>query len=579
MNAPLRSISVETLTAPEIVYKLARNHFLIPTFQRDFVWKPPDVLALWDSMYRSFPIGSILCWLTDEQLDTHRRIGGFALEPDPTSLPQQMEYRYILDGQQRLTSLFIAYKGGRGLVDDESFDFSLYIDPTASDDPGADKQNSIFLFANDLNRRKDELRRKHLAPELIIKLGDEAALDRDRLASYSALNGYSPLVAERLTRLYRMLHQYRIPFTYTQGVGLSDVCDIYERINQRGRKLSTADIVVARTFRGGATSFNLRGMFDDIRAGLSMRANQWQKIDHLALLQMIGICLRAEQNRQTHTGRNPYGIDKAALLNLTPAAIQPHWDAIRRAIRGTIEFLATQGVYSRSLLPAAYLALPLCAYLYLAPEPNVSLMKQWFWRSAFDYQSIDSESDVYAAIANIFAMPDAASAPTLKPLTLNIRSLVRHYPHDSSFRLATLAFLSSLGPRDLADGHVVTESPAYTDAGSDATIHHIYPRSFLTKARATSKTLHRDSLMNLSFMSQQTNQDIGDSSPVDYFARYRDNPAFDDILASQLIPSEFALRTSFDRTDYRAFLFARATLFAQRFVAELPDVPIKIADK
>src|SRR6185437_1218689 len=65
MNALLRSISVETLTAPEIVYKLARNHFLIPTFQRDFVWKPPDVLALWDSMYRSFPIGSILCWLTD----------------------------------------------------------------------------------------------------------------------------------------------------------------------------------------------------------------------------------------------------------------------------------------------------------------------------------------------------------------------------------------------------------------------------------------------------------------------------------------------------------------------------------
>ena len=577
-NDPFRSVWTETLTVTEIVHKLKRNHFLIPTFQRDFVWRPADVLSLWDSMYRAFPIGSVLCWNTTEQLETHRRIGGFALEPDPLDLPDVMEYRYILDGQQRLTSLFISFVAGRELVEDEPFDFGLYFDPTASDDPGTDWKDGVFLFANDLGKRRDELRRKHSAPELIVRVGDERALDADRLAGYAGMQGYTPEARLRLIHLYRLLQQYRIPFIYTQGVGLADVCDIYERINQKGRKLSTADIVVARTFRGGSRAFNLRARFDEVRAGLSARASHWRQIDQQLLLQMIGVCLRVEHTRSGH-GRNPYGLDKSALLNLTPDAIQPHWEDIRRAIIATIEFLVAQGVFSRNRLPASYLPLPLCAYLYLEPAPDERAMRQWFWRSAFDYDSIDSDADVYAAIANIFEPLRAGHQPALKGLTLNIRSFIRPYGHESSYRLAMLAFLSSLGPCDFADGHIVTDSPALTAAGSDATLHHIYPRAFLAKQRASSKAYNSDSVMNLSWMSQKTNFEIGEKSPVDYFAAYRDNPAFESILASQLIPLGFANRTTFEKADYRDFLFARARLFAARLRAALPDAPITISDK
>jgi hypothetical protein len=595
LSGPIRSVATETLTVTEIVHKLKRNHFLIPTFQRDFVWKPADVLALWDSMYRAFPIGSILCWNTTEQLETHRRIGGFALEPDPLDLPDLMEYRYILDGQQRLTSLFISYVAGREIVEDEPFDFGLYFDPTASDDPGTDWKDGVFVFANDVGKRREELRRKGAAPELIIRVGDETALDADRLAAYAALPGYTPEARIKLIHLYRLLQQYRIPFIFTQGVRLGDVCDIYERINQKGRKLSTADIVVARTFRTGAHDFNLRGMFDDVRASLSARASHWRQVHQQLLLQMIGVCLRVEHTRSGRGGRNPYGIDKSALLNLTPEVIQPHWEQIRRAIDATIEFLVAQGVFGRNRLPAAYLPLPLCACLYLEPEPDERQMRQWFWRSSFDYASIDSDADVYAAINTIFEPLRAGRQPAFKALTLNIRGLTRHYPHDSSFRNATLAFLSSLGPRDLADGHIVTDSPGFTPAGSDATLHHICPRALLTKLHASSQTTHRDSLMNLCWMSQKTNFDIGDTSPAIYFDRYRDKLAetqkeipeeqpekkltFEDILASQLIPLDFASRKAFQKADYRPFLLDRARLFATRLRAALPDVPLTIVDR
>jgi hypothetical protein len=110
-------------------------------------------------------------------------------------------------------------------------------------------------------------------------------------------------------------------------------------------------------------------------------------------------------------------------------------------------------------------------------------------------------------------------------------------------------------------------------------LHHICPRAFLANLRASSQTAHRDSVMNLCWMSQQTNFAIGDASPAVYFDRYRADPEFEDILASQLIPLDFAQRTTFQRADYHPFLLARARLFASRLRAALPDVAVTITDK
>ncbi|HEX5569755.1 MAG TPA: hypothetical protein VFX31_00090, partial [Ktedonobacterales bacterium] len=109
--------------------------------------------------------------------------------------------------------------------------------------------------------------------------------------------------------------------------------------------------------------------------------------------------------------------------------------------------------------------------------------------------------------------------------------------------------------------------------------HHICPRKFLKGMRANTRATPADSVMNLSWMSQKTNFEIGEKSPLDYFAAYRDNPAFERILASQLIPLGFANRTTFEKADYRDFLFARARLFAARLRAALPDAPITLSDK
>ncbi|MFD1904641.1 DUF262 domain-containing protein [Paenibacillus rhizoplanae] len=77
----------------------------IPAFQRGYVWSSEQVSYLLDSIYKGFPIGTILLWRTRERLKVERDLGNYTL-PDPR---KDYPIDYVLDGQQRLTSLFSVF--------------------------------------------------------------------------------------------------------------------------------------------------------------------------------------------------------------------------------------------------------------------------------------------------------------------------------------------------------------------------------------------------------------------------------------------------------------------------------------
>lgn len=84
-----------------------RGQTKIPQFQRDFVWDKARTATLIDSILKGFPIGTFILWKTKERLRHMRNIGNVDLkEPDSGDAVQ-----YILDGQQRITSLYAVRKG------------------------------------------------------------------------------------------------------------------------------------------------------------------------------------------------------------------------------------------------------------------------------------------------------------------------------------------------------------------------------------------------------------------------------------------------------------------------------------
>lgn len=87
----------------ELMLKVRNGQIRIPDFQREFVWERTQIINLLDSVYQHFPIGSFLFWQTEDEIQAYRKIGEIDLRHD-----RGRSVQYVLDGQQRITSLFAA---------------------------------------------------------------------------------------------------------------------------------------------------------------------------------------------------------------------------------------------------------------------------------------------------------------------------------------------------------------------------------------------------------------------------------------------------------------------------------------
>jgi uncharacterized protein with ParB-like and HNH nuclease domain len=232
-----RQIGIRNQNLMQFIRQLAAGEFLIPTFQRLFVWSAENIIDLWDSIYHCYPIGSILCWRTRSKLHVHRKIGGFFIpeHSDPCNSLQS----YILDGQQRATSLVASFYGGTGKIKDRfSLDYTLYCDLITS----------AFFFEKDYYKHRWDADQAFL-----LKLKDVPDLPANYCDGLVSLPGFSLAVEKNLEQLRYMFSDYSIPIVNLEGFDIADVCAIYERINQTGTRLKNMDILIARGFKNYAT--------------------------------------------------------------------------------------------------------------------------------------------------------------------------------------------------------------------------------------------------------------------------------------------------------------------------------------
>ena len=92
----------DPLNIRKLMEELQSGRMRVPNFQRGFVWDPERVAYLMDSLYKGYPFGSVLLWRTKQTLDYERDLGPFTLPTNEPTYPTD----YILDGQQRITSIF-----------------------------------------------------------------------------------------------------------------------------------------------------------------------------------------------------------------------------------------------------------------------------------------------------------------------------------------------------------------------------------------------------------------------------------------------------------------------------------------
>ncbi len=218
----MASISKITPSSPRVASLLSdveRGNIKIPVFQRQYIWTDEQIISLLDSIYRGYPVGSLLLWSTREELKHERNVGGFILPETPEDYP----VNYILDGQQRLTTLYGVFHSS-----DNTGDPVL-----------ADRFNICYVPEEDAFAH-------HLAISGKDKIHLSSILDTTKLLK--ELPRFNDSGRARIATLTEAFKDYEFPVVTIKERSNKEVCSIFQRINSSGTPLSNLELLTAWTW-------------------------------------------------------------------------------------------------------------------------------------------------------------------------------------------------------------------------------------------------------------------------------------------------------------------------------------------
>lgn len=247
------NVRTEVYRLDELFRFIEQGHLRIPNFQRPYVWTPQDILDLLDSVDRGFPIGSVLIWRSEEQLDVLERFGPLALAPMPAERGTRM---YLLDGHQRLATIFGALRLAEEAPRQDQRDWWWWV----NFDPNAPRGRGRFFHAYPDGVALKTLPAQHIPMRFM--LDSAAFLDwmdvkRDEARALKASGGKMPegqLDPTRFVlegqRLMSRLFNYKLPVFFVEGGDQHDAAQIFDRLNRKGVQLTEAQLQSALVGRG-----------------------------------------------------------------------------------------------------------------------------------------------------------------------------------------------------------------------------------------------------------------------------------------------------------------------------------------
>lgn len=385
----ISSITNPTYEAGEIVNAIKLGSVAMPDFQRDFVWRPKNVLSLLASVSNQWPIGSVLVSERDPDSEIAQlRLKGFKGGPEP--VPNDVGL-VVFDGQQRLTALLHVFNTELG--DRVYFvpDF-LNILLNALDGTNATRSFSdedfASLTAKQFNQRYNTLEARVDKGVATIRdvyssgpFADWMIRSRPKIEQKMGRSVDPSDIEEARKRMFGNMESYRIGAIHLDShLGLEPLAVIFETVNKTGVQLGVDDLMLAKLYG----DFNLKDQWDEEVASSQIlsefadtwdkRADRWRKpITALHLLRLIAL-LRAR------------GIKRGNVLSLKPKKVKECWDSAVRALSFALRFLKEQcGVAHYSLLPDDNLVLPIATY-WIKTDENIDnpLLVKWYWRSIVD---------------------------------------------------------------------------------------------------------------------------------------------------------------------------------------------------
>ncbi|WP_152056671.1 DUF262 domain-containing protein [Aliarcobacter butzleri] len=568
---------------------LKNSNYQIPTFQREVVWEKESVKKLWDSIYKFYPLGSILVWKTNVKLQNHRQIGGHKFNDNNFS---RSEYQYLLDGQQRTTSLLTSLYGGQ-IEGKDNFDPSLYVDLTIQNDYETDDENykKRFLYWDEINDKNGEYRRntpnqKKFDDGLIIKLinikEDFNNLQKIIIKHPDVNLNFDHPYIEELGRIKQVLDNYRISFIELKGIQISEVCQIFERINQAGKPLDIFDIVVAKTFRPSDNKnngFYLRELLDKFKNDTKEIGNNsnFLNISDFDYLQIIAILIK-----ENIVNSGIWNITPRYLNDIKTEQIEEIWESAKKAILKTFDFFENYlNIKIPQLVPYRYFYLTLTNYFYENREPDYNFLKKYFWFYSLHNEDLLSNTTDINEHINLMYKNINKEEYKFDRFLIDKESLRNAtYSSKGVWSRAILSLYSSKRPKDWKNTDKDVISHNLFTLTDKPNLHHIFPLNYIQNNPGKNE-LNKDSLMNIAYLTQLTNLDISDKAPLKYLSEYDKNKNFESVLQTHLIPKNilnWIRDKDLPEDALDQFIELRVTAIINELKSILEDINFEVID-
>ena len=209
------------LSIRKLIERVTSGDIRIPAFQRDYVWEPDQVAFLADSIFKNFPIGTIIFWQTEERLRTEKNLGSFEL-PEPK---RDYPVNYVLDGQQRLTSLFSTFQTELEPRDSDWVD--IYFDLEAEKSP----QDTSFVALSESEADPE----RHFPIKTFF----------DSVAYRRATKHLSEEKQVAIDSVQAKFKEFLIPNLTFETTDRNEVAIVFERINRAGTELDVFSLLAA----------------------------------------------------------------------------------------------------------------------------------------------------------------------------------------------------------------------------------------------------------------------------------------------------------------------------------------------
>ncbi|GHD20528.1 hypothetical protein GCM10007147_13000 [Nocardiopsis kunsanensis] len=574
----------------ELLKKVADGRIQLPDFQRGWVWSQEGIASLLASISQGYPVGTLMFLRAGGETRFRQRPveGIHTVSKDAESL--------ILDGQQRMTSLFQAITLNAPVQTHDERGRKVagwfYLDIEAAVNPEIDRELAVkFLPEDKIDRNprrkttldcstpEKEYEAKLFPLNQILDSSDWAEGFREH---YDYAKPVRELWKQFSTDVVKRFERYQLPLIELgKETPREAVCQVFEKVNTGGEALTVFELLTA-TF--AADEFELRPDWEQ-RRNTWLNDSRYRVLEHVKdtdFLQVVTLLATQERNHVWLAGggdrdRAPrVGCRRAEMLRLSLEDYRGWADKAVGALLTTAEFLYDQCVYDTRFLPYGTQILPLAAiFATLGEEAETPSAREkisrWFWCGILgEMYGGSTESRFARDLPDVVAwVRGKHSVPrTVEEAQFSAGRLETLRTRNSAAYKGIYALLLK---RDISDWRTGANIKADTYFDHVIDIHHLFPQKWCEDQGIPRDRY--DGIVNKTPLSARTNRSIGGRAPSSYLGRIQEEnristEQMDSYVERHLIDPEH-LRTD----DFETFYEARAALLTD-LVAEAMGKPV-----